>query len=82
MFDAQLIDLFEKMLEVDPEYRLTIVEVLNHPYFDRVKKFPKMYEQKNKKKAKQMGQAPPPRQAPADNLVAAEVPSDFEEPTL
>lgn len=36
------------MLEVDPEYRLTIEDVLKHPFFDRIKKLPKMYESKNK----------------------------------
>jgi serine/threonine protein kinase len=37
------------MMEVDPEYRLTITEVLSHPYFDRLKKLPKMYSEKSKK---------------------------------
>lgn len=50
LFDHQLIDLFERMLEVDPEYRLTISEVLEHPYFDRVKRLPKMAERKPKPK--------------------------------
>ena len=45
-FNEQLIDLLEKMLEVDPEYRLTAEQVLMHPYFDRVKKLPRMWVKK------------------------------------
>ena len=52
VFNDDLIDLFERMLEVDPEYRLTISQVLQHPYFDQIKKLPKMYEKKNEKKDK------------------------------
>lgn len=48
-FDDQLVDLMTKMLEPDPEYRLTIFQVLNHPYFDRIKRLPKMYEEKQRK---------------------------------
>ena len=63
------------MLEVDPEYRLTITEVLNHPYFDRVKRLPKMYEEKNKRKAEKP-QKHTPAPAPANNLVPP--PEDFQ----
>jgi serine/threonine protein kinase len=68
-FDDQLLDLLAKMLEVDPEYRLTITEVLNHPYFDRVKRLPKMYEEKNKRKKASAEKPQKHAPAPANNLV-------------
>jgi serine/threonine protein kinase len=40
-FTDELVDLLEGMLQVDPEERLTIREVLNHRYFDKVKKLPR-----------------------------------------
>ena len=65
-----MIDLLEKMLEIDPEYRLTITQVMHHPYFDKIKKLPKMYVEKNKKKQKVVVNEE--RHAPANNLVAPE----------
>jgi serine/threonine protein kinase len=76
IFDDNLIDLLEKMMEVDPEYRLTITEVMRHPYFDRVKKLPKMYEEKNKRALKRGEKS---KHAPANNLIKAEKPDEGQE---
>lgn len=32
----QLFDLIEKMLDYDPKRRLTLVEALRHPFFERL----------------------------------------------
>lgn len=73
------------MLEVDPEYRLTIVDVLKHPFFDRIKKLPKMYVEKNKgkeeKKQKQDNKAKYLKHVPANNLVQALTPSLMKDET-
>lgn len=44
IFTNHLINLLEGMLEPDPEHRLTISEVLNHPYFYQLKRLPKLKE--------------------------------------
>ncbi len=48
-FTDDLIDVFEKMLIVDPEERITVSELLNHKYFKSIKKIPPMYEEKRRK---------------------------------
>ena len=32
----QLFDLIEKMLEYDPKRRITLIETLRHPFFERL----------------------------------------------
>jgi CDC-like kinase len=32
----QLFELIEKMLEYDPKRRITLIEVLRHPFFERL----------------------------------------------
>ena len=49
IFDHGLVELMDAMLEVDPEYRITISEVLMHPYFDRVKELPPMLSKKQER---------------------------------
>lgn len=34
---ADLFDLIEKMLDYDPDKRISLTEALDHPYFDRLK---------------------------------------------
>ncbi len=43
----EFIDLIAGMLTVDPEERLSIDEIVEHPYFDTVRKLPPMYELKH-----------------------------------
>ena len=76
LFDKDLINLFEGMLEPDPEHRLTISEVINHPYFERVKKLPPMYSEKDDAKKDENEKS---KKMPADNLLPALAPSGLTE---
>ena len=38
-----LFDLIEKMLEYDPEKRMSLSDALDHPYFDRLKPEDKLH---------------------------------------
>lgn len=46
-------------MDPDPEYRLSITEVMHHPYFNTVKNLPQMYLKKREKKAKNLELKPP-----------------------
>lgn len=37
-FDSEWVDLIEKLLQMDPNKRITIREAMDHPFFNSVKK--------------------------------------------
>ena len=64
-FRDDLVDLLEKMLVFDPEDRITMAEVLEHPFFDRVKTLPKVGQIKYRMKQLKSRKI---TKVPADNL--------------
>lgn len=49
-YTKELVRVFQRMLEPDPERRATVEEIMRMDYFRRVRFLPKMYEMKEEKK--------------------------------
>lgn len=55
-YTKDLIEVFKRMFEPDPELRATPEELMSMPYFQRIKKLPLMYSMKEGKKKKDNSQ--------------------------
>ena len=55
-YKRDLIEVFKRMFEPDPELRATPEELMSMDYFKKIKKLPEIYSMKNIKKKKTISQ--------------------------